>query len=72
MSANAQDIIEDASKNAMPASVMAKLVLDIIERRKNKVAYAIGEGSLGARILSSIVPARLADRLIVRRLLKPR
>ena len=72
MSANAQDIIKDASKNAMPASVMANLVLDVIERRKCKVAYAIGKGSLGARILSSIVPARLADRLIVSRLLKPR
>ena len=71
MSANAQSIMRAASNNALPASVIAKLVQNIVERRKRGVAYAIGSGSLVARILSSVVPVRLADRLISRALLKP-
>jgi len=71
MSANAQSIMRTAANKAQPASVIAKLVQDIVERRKRRVAYAIGSGSLVARILSSFVPVRLADRLISRALLKP-
>ncbi len=72
MSENAQGIMRAASNKALPASVIAKLVQDIVERRKRRVAYAIGDGSRIARILSSLVPTRLADRLISRTLLKPR
>lgn len=72
MSANAQAIMRSATKNALPASVIAKLVLDVIERRRCKVAYEIGDGSRMAKILSKYLPTRLADRLIGRALLKPR
>ena len=72
MSANAQDIIKNAVKNALPASVIAKLVQDMIEGRKRRVAYELGDGSRITRLLSSLVPVRLADRLIAGALLKPR
>ncbi len=70
MSDNAQAIIKNAAKNALPASVISELVLDIIENRKRKVAYEIGAGSRVAKLLSSFVPARIADRIIGRALFK--
>ena len=70
MSGNAQKIMQQATTKALPASVIATLVLDVIERRKCRTSYDIGDGSWMAKILSSLMPARLADRLISRTLLK--
>jgi NAD(P)-dependent dehydrogenase (short-subunit alcohol dehydrogenase family) len=71
MAANTRTIMQNASKSALPAFVIADLVLDIIENRKRKVAYEIGAGSRIAKVLSSFLPVRLADRLISRALMKP-
>ena len=71
MSRNAQGIMQDAAANALPASVIATLVDDIIENRKRKLAYEIGRGAGIAKLLSSRVPVRLADWLIDRALSKP-
>ena len=71
MSLNAQAIMQDAAANALPASVIATLVDDIIENRKRKLAYEIGRGAGIAKLLSSRVPVRLADWLIDRALSKP-
>jgi len=73
MSKNAQGIMQSGAEKALPALVIAKLVQDIVERRKRRVAYEVGSGSRIAKILSSsVVPARIVDRLIARALLKPR
>ena len=72
MHKNVQAIMQNAAKTAMPASEPAQLVLDIIERRKTRLSYHIGRGALFSIIMSKLVPARLADRLICRALLKPR
>ena len=72
MSLNAQAIMQDAAANALPASVIASLVDDIIANRKRKLAYEIGRGAGIAKLLSSRVPVRLADWLIDRALSKPR
>jgi len=72
MHKNVQAIMLKASKTAMPASDPARLVLDIIERRKNRLSYHIGRGALFSILMSKLVPARLADHLICRALLKPR
>lgn len=64
MSTNAQNIMKAATKRALPASVVATLVLDVIERRKCKLACELSDGSRVAKILSTLVPTRLADRLI--------
>ena len=71
MSLNAQAIMQDAAANALPASVIATLVDDIIENRKRKLAYEIGRGAGVAKLLSSRVPVWLADWLIERALSKP-
>lgn len=60
-----QRILQQAKKNALPPSVIAELTLDIIEGRKNKLSYHVGDGANISRILSSsLMPKRLADRLI--------
>ena len=70
MRENAQAIMDDAASKAIPASVIAELVHGIIENRKRKLSYEIGRGAVGAKLLSSWIPTRLADRLINRTLLK--
>ncbi len=62
---NAQKIMRGAEAGALPAEVIAQLVLDIIEGRKKRTAYEVSKGALMSRILSStLMPKRLADRLI--------
>jgi len=70
MADNAQKIMRNAAETALPASVIAQLVLDITENRKRKVAYEVGAGSMTAKILSSYLPVRIADKLIGRALSK--
>jgi len=70
MSENAQAIMRDAAKNALPASVIAELVLDIIENRKRKLSYELGRGSFFAVLLSKWLPSKWVDRLLNRALTK--
>jgi len=65
-------IMQHAKKSALPASVIADLVLGIMEGRKKRHSYHCGSGKGLAQILSSsFVPKRLADKLIVNALNKP-
>ena len=58
-------IMEHAKKSALPPSVIAELVLGVVQGQKRKLSYHVGEGALVSRILSStLMPKRLADRLI--------
>lgn len=60
-----QRIMNHAKKNALPPSVISELVLGIIEGRKKKLSYHVGEGSRISQILSSsLTPRRTVDRLI--------
>ena len=60
-----QTILQNAKKNALPPSVISELVLGIIEGRKKKLSYHVGDGSRISQILSStLMPKRIVDRLI--------
>ncbi len=71
MSDNAQAIMRSAMDDAIPASTIAHLALDIIEGRKRKLSYEVGRGAIASVVLSSWIPTRLADWLIVRAMTKP-
>ena len=72
MAISSHKVMKYAKKSALPPSVIAELVLGILDGRKNRLSYHCGEGRNIARILSScLMPQRLADRLIVRALNKP-
>ena len=58
--------MRNAKSGAIPAALIATLVLDIVEGRKRRTAYEVGQGAAISKILASWVPKRLADRLIVR------
>jgi len=65
LATSAQRIMRDAQADALPAEVIAQLVLDIIEGRRRRTAYEVGRGAIMARVLaSSLLPKRLADRLV--------
>ena len=72
MAVKSHKIMQYAKKSALPPSVIAETVLDILEGRKKRVSYHCGQGRNIARIFaSSLMPRRLADRLIVNALNKP-
>ena len=72
MAIRSHKIMEHAKKSALPASVIAETVLDILQGRKKRHSYHCGRGRLISQILSStLVPRRLADHLIVNALNKP-
>lgn len=65
MAEKTHKIMEHAKESALPPSVIAELVLGIIEGQKRKLSYHVGEGARISRIMSSsLMPKRLADRLI--------
>ena len=65
MAVKSHKIMEHAKKSALPPSVIAELVLGILTGRKKKHSYHVGQGSRISQILSSsLMPRRLADRLI--------
>ena len=72
MAIKSHKIMKYAKKSALPPSVIAELVLGILEGRKNRLSYHCGQGRNIARVFaSSLMPKRLADRLIVNALNKP-
>lgn len=65
MAVKSHKIMEHAKKSALPPSVIAELVLGILEGRKKKHSYHVGQGSRISQIFaSSLMPTRLADKLI--------
>ncbi len=67
-----QKIMRSAQRGALPADVIARLVWDIIEGRKKRISYEVGRGAKISRLFSSsLMPRRLADRLIHKTLNKP-
>ncbi len=72
MAIKSHRIMQYAKKSALPPSVIAELVLGILEGRKKRLSYHCGQGRNIARIFASpLMPKRLADRLIVNALNKP-
>ena len=71
MAKKTHGIMEHAKKSALPPIVIADLVLDIIEGRKKRLSYHVGAGARVSRIFgSSLMPKRLADKLIYNALTK--
>ena len=71
MAKRTHGIMEHAKKSALPPLVIADLVLDIIEGRKKKLSYHVGQGARVSQIFSSsLMPKRLADKLIYNALTK--
>lgn len=65
MAHKSNKIMEHAKKSALPPSVISELVLGIIEDRKKKHSYHVGQGSRISQIFSStLMPTRMADKLI--------
>jgi len=71
MAKRTQKILAHGKRTALPAEVIAKLVLDILEGRAKRLSYHCGTGRLMSQLLSSsLMPRRLADRLVVNALNK--
>lgn len=70
MAHNARQIMHHAEEDALPASVIAETVDDILQGRKKRTAYHLSKGAWISRVLAAM-PDRWADRLIMGSLMKP-
>lgn len=61
MAKNTDRIILESSKDALPASVISKLIHKIIIKKSPKLSYVVTKNSFLATILAKYVPARVVD-----------
>ncbi len=72
VTANADEIIKKSHRDALPASVISKLVFKILNKKKPKTKYLVSKNLFFAKLIIYWVPSRWMDRLIWNRLKKGR
>jgi len=65
MTRRAVKISENATTDAISGDVIAKLVFEILQGKKQKTHYELGKGATVSKLIR-LLPTRLADRLISR------
>jgi NAD(P)-dependent dehydrogenase (short-subunit alcohol dehydrogenase family) len=65
---NADEIMRAAQRDALPAEIVSRLVDRIITSRRPKPSYIVHSHKWRVAILAKVLPARLVDRLLWRRL----
>jgi len=68
---NTDDIMRDAQRAALPAEVISSLMDRIIRSRRPKVSYMVSKHKWQAWVFTHLLPARLTDRLLWKRLNRP-
>lgn len=68
---NTDAIMRAAEKEALPAETISRLIHRIIQARKPRLSYIVHRHSWRAWILAKLLPARLTDRLLWKRLNQP-
>lgn len=61
---NAEKIMQAAERNALPAATISKLVFNILEKKKSRLAYIINKNWLLTVLFVKYMPARWADKLL--------
>ncbi len=65
---NADEIMRAAQRDALPAEIVSRLVDRIITSRRPKPSYIVHSHKWRVAMLARVLPARLVDRLLWRRL----
>jgi hypothetical protein len=65
---NADEIMRAAQRDALPAEIVSRLVDRIITSRRPKPSYIVHSHKWRVAMLAKVLPARLVDRLLWRRL----
>lgn len=68
---NTDNIMRNAQRDALPAEVISRLIDRIIRSRRPRVAYIVHKHRWRAWLLAHVLPARLTDRLLWKRLNRP-
>ena len=68
---NTEQIMHDAQQEALPAETISRLIDKIISSPRPKVSYMVYKQKWRAWLLARILPARLCDKLIWKRLNQP-
>ena len=64
----AETIMENAQKDALPASVISKLIYKILNIKSPKTSYIVNKNKLLTTILVKYLPSRWVDRLLWKKL----
>jgi hypothetical protein len=68
---NTDEIMREAQQEALPAETISRLIDKIICSSRPKVSYIVYKHKWRAWLLARILPARLADKLLCKRLNLP-
>jgi NAD(P)-dependent dehydrogenase (short-subunit alcohol dehydrogenase family) len=68
---NTDNIMREAQRAALPAEVISALIDHIIRSPRPKVSYMVTKHKWRTWLLTHLVPARLTDRLLWKRLNRP-
>lgn len=68
---NTDDIMREAQRDALPAETISRLIGKIIHSSRPKVSYIVYKHKWRAWLLARVLPARLADKLLWKRLNNP-
>jgi NAD(P)-dependent dehydrogenase (short-subunit alcohol dehydrogenase family) len=68
---NTDEIMREAQRDALPAETISRLIDQIIHSSRPKVSYIVYKHKWRAWLLARILPARLADKLLWKRLNNP-
>ncbi len=63
-------VIKKAEKNALPARVVSKLILKILERKRTKLAFVVNKNWLFTILVVKYIPARWMDAIFYRQFFK--
>jgi len=68
---NTDEIMRNAQRDALPAEVISSLIDRIIRSSRPRVSYIVHKQKWRAWLLAHVLPARLTDRLLWKRLNRP-
>ena len=68
MARNADQIMRDARRDALPAEVVSRLVERTLTSRRPRLSYIVHRHTWRVAMLAKVLPSRIVDRLLWRRL----
>lgn len=71
MVANADRIMREAERDALPAETVSRLIDSIIRASRPKLSYIVHKSKWRAWLMAKVIPARLVDRQLFKAMKRP-
>jgi len=64
---NASQVMEEAERDALPASIISNIIYKILSKRKTRLSFVVIKNKFFIQLVAKIVPRRWVDRTIYKR-----